>query len=72
MAHDKQAAKKKQWRVKESTLITMAALGGSVGMLFAMNKLNHKTRHNKFKLGVPMILICQIALVIIIVIIINK
>lgn len=63
MLADKQKAKKNLWRIPESTLLTAAALGGSVGMLIGMYTVRHKTKHLKFTLGVPAILIAQVALV---------
>jgi uncharacterized membrane protein YsdA (DUF1294 family) len=72
MKMDKRAAVKRQWRVKEQTLMLVAALGGSVGMLLAMQLLRHKTRHYKFRLGVPSILVLQIAVVIVVVWLVNK
>jgi len=72
MAHDKAAAKRKDWRIRESTLLIIAALGGSIGMLYAMHRLRHKTKHTKFTLGVPLILAFQIALTCIIIYLVNK
>lgn len=63
MLADKLKAKKNLWRIPESTLLTAAALGGSVGMLIGMYTVRHKTKHLKFTLGVPAILIAQVALV---------
>lgn len=63
MLVDKQKAKKNLWRIPESTLLTAAALGGSIGMLIGMYTVRHKTRHLKFTLGVPAILALQIAAV---------
>ena len=60
MALDKSAARNGDARVRESSLITVAALGGSVGMLLAMYSFRHKTRKNKFKYGVPTIMFIQI------------
>lgn len=62
MLVDKLKAKKNLWRIPESTLLTSAALGGSIGALAGMYTFRHKTKHRKFTLGVPMILIAQIAL----------
>ena len=59
---DKQKARRKAWRIPESTLLTVAALGGSIGSLFGMYLFRHKTRHLKFTLGIPVILILQIIL----------
>ena len=62
MLVDKHKARKKRWRIPERTLIGSALLGGSVGALLGMYTFRHKTRHLKFTLGVPAILIAQIAL----------
>lgn len=61
-AWDKRKAKKGVWRTPESTLLLLAAVGGSVGALLAMYMLRHKTNHKKFFLGVPAILIAQLAI----------
>lgn len=57
--YDKCCAVKKHWRVKESTLLLLSAIGGSVGMYLTMQIIRHKTRHIKFMLGIPVILILQ-------------
>lgn len=63
-AYDKHCAVKKRWRVKESTLMLLSALGGSVGMYITMLLIKHKTKHLKFMLGIPIILIVHLASVI--------
>ena len=60
MLVDKRSAQKKLWRIPESTLLLSAAIGGSVGALAGMYTFRHKTKHVKFTLGVPAILIAQI------------
>ena len=62
MRADKVKARKNRWRIPERTLIGSALLGGSIGALLGMYTFRHKTRHLKFTLGVPAILIAQIAL----------
>ena len=62
MLADKRKAEKKLWRIPESTLLTSAAFGGSIGALAGMYPFRHKTKHLKFTLGVPAILIAQIVL----------
>lgn len=62
MLTDKYKAKKGLWRVPEATLMTTAALGGSIGCLIGMRVARHKTLHKKFTLGIPAILIGQLAL----------
>ena len=64
MLADKRMAEKNLWRIPESTLLTAAAFGGSIGALIGMYRFRHKTRHLKFTLGIPAILIAQIALVV--------
>ena len=64
MLIDKSRAIHKEWRISEKTLITSAAIGGSVGMLLGMSCFRHKTKHKKFTLGVPFILTLQIILII--------
>lgn len=58
--YDKLCAVKRRWRVKESTLLILSALGGSISMYITMLLIRHKTRHIKFMLGIPLILIFQI------------
>ena len=59
MLVDKWKAKKNRWRVRESTLLIVAALGGSIGSLAGMYLFRHKTQHLKFTLGIPLILAAQ-------------
>ena len=60
---DKYKAKKSKWRISEATLLTMAAIGGSIGAWAGMRLWHHKTMHKKFKYGIPVIIMMQIALV---------
>lgn len=62
MLADKRKAKKNLWRIPERTLMTVAALGGSLGCLIGMYAFRHKTRHRKFVIGVPVLLILQLLL----------
>ena len=59
---DKYKAKKGKWRISEATLLTMAAIGGSIGAWAGMRLWHHKTMHKKFKYGIPLITILQVAL----------
>lgn len=62
--YDKWAAKKRpKERTRESTLLLLSALGGSIAMLLTMLAIRHKTKHIKFMLGIPLIIILQIALI---------
>lgn len=58
---DKRASIRGDWRVRESTLLLCAALGGAAGLYLGMRALRHKTRHLKFTLLVPLFLLLQIA-----------
>ena len=59
---DKYKAKKGKWRISEATLLTMAAIGGSIGAWTGMRIWHHKTMHKKFKYGIPIIIILQVVL----------
>ena len=63
---DKRRARRDRRRVRESTLFLLAVLGGSAGALLGMYVFRHKTRHWYFCVGIPAILILQIALPILI------
>ena len=63
MTLDKLFAKNNTWRIPERTLLGIAAIGGSLGVLGAMHLVRHKTKHKKFTIGVPLIILCQIGLV---------
>lgn len=58
---DKYKAQKAKWRIRESTLLLLAAIGGSAGAWLGMKIWRHKTRHAKFRYGVPAILMIQLA-----------
>ena len=60
MLVDKGKAKKNKWRIRESTLIGSAVMGGSIGALLGMYTFRHKTKHVKFTIGIPLILALQI------------
>ena len=62
MLIDKQKARKNKWRISEAALMFSAVLGGSIGALLGMYTFRHKTKHLKFTLGIPAILIAQILL----------
>ena len=60
---DKWKAKKSKWRIRETALLGLAVLGGSIGAWLGMKVWHHKTLHKKFKYGVPAIIIVQFALI---------
>ena len=59
---DKLKAKHAKWRIRESTLLLLAAIGGSIGAWLGMKMWHHKTMHKKFKYGIPTIIIIQLTL----------
>ena len=65
MGVDKARARKRSWRIPESTLFVLAIIGGSVGSIVGMHLFRHKTLHWYFVYGMPAILIIQILIVII-------
>ena len=60
---DKWKAKRGSWRISEATLLILAVIGGSIGAWLGMKIWHHKTMHKKFKYGLPLILMAQIALI---------
>ena len=60
---DKWQAKQGNWRISETILLMLAVIGGSIGALLGMQVWHHKTMHKKFKYGLPLILLTQIALI---------
>ncbi len=62
MGADKFFAVKGARRVPEKTLMSIAVVGGSLGMTAAMFSFRHKTKHKKFRLGLPVIMVLHIIL----------
>ena len=58
---DKKRAKKGQWRISEKGLFLLALLGGSIGAICGMQVFRHKTKHWYFRIGMPLILLLQVA-----------
>lgn len=56
---DKHKAIKRKWRVPESTLLLLSAMGGSASMYVTMLIIRHKTKHPKFMIGIPVIIVLQ-------------
>lgn len=59
---DKWKAIHHKWRISENILVLSALLGGSMGALFGMYAFHHKTKHKKFIIGIPCILVIHILL----------
>lgn len=62
MGFDKGRAKKGKRRVRERTLLLVAALGGAAGAILGMYAFRHKTRHWYFKYGLPALLLLHLIL----------
>lgn len=60
MGIDKKRAILNKWRISEKNLILISILGGSIGGLIGMYTFRHKTKHLKFTIGLPLILILQL------------
>ena len=60
---DKHNAKKNKRRISEKTLLFSAFFIGGAGALLGMRVFRHKTQHLKFKIGVPLLFILNIAVV---------
>lgn len=63
MGIDKRKARRKAFRIPESTLFVIALIGGSIGTIAGMYLFRHKTQHWYFVFGMPAILLLQIAVV---------
>ncbi len=64
MAIDKHKARKGAFRIPEAVLFLFSIIGGSIGSLLGMFLFHHKTRKWKFRIGMPAILIIQIAVIV--------
>lgn len=60
---DKWKAKKGWVRISEAFLLLMAIVGGSIGAWLGMKIWHHKTLHNKFRYGLPSIILVQMVLI---------
>lgn len=63
---DKLRAIRGKWRISEAALFFLALIGGSIGAEIGMYGFHHKTRHPRFVVGIPAILLLQAALLFII------
>ena len=59
MGTDKSRSIRRQYRIPERVLIGLAIIGGSPGVLAGMLFFRHKTRHSKFRIGIPLIMLAQ-------------
>jgi uncharacterized membrane protein YsdA (DUF1294 family) len=61
MGIDKRRAKKKAWRVPEARFFWIAGFGGALGVWLGMRTWHHKTLHNSFRWGIPLLLLGWVA-----------
>lgn len=61
--YDKHASKCRGKRIRERTLMFCALIFGSLSMYITMVSIRHKTRHLKFMLGLPLLIIFNVVLV---------
>ena len=60
MKYDKVKAINNQYRVSEKTLFLIALILGGIGIYIGMYLFRHKTKHVKFTVGIPLIIILNI------------
>ena len=63
MLVDKYNAQNKLARIPEAALLAVAAVGGSFGCFAGMRLVRHKTRHEKFSIGVPVMMVLHILII---------
>jgi uncharacterized membrane protein YsdA (DUF1294 family) len=63
--YDKKISKRNnvKLRIPEATLLGLSAVGGSVAMFLCMLAIRHKTKHFKFMVGIPVIIVLQAVLI---------
>lgn len=57
MGADKNRAQRNRWRIKETSIFALGIVGGGIGLYLGMKLFRHKTKHLKFTLGIPAIII---------------
>ncbi|MBO7467236.1 MAG: DUF1294 domain-containing protein [Bacteroidaceae bacterium] len=60
---DKWNAKHSRRRIRETALLLLAVLGGSIGAWLGMKAWHHKTKHKKFQLGIPIIFVFHLTII---------
>ena len=65
-ALDKLFAIRSMRRVRESTLLLLAVVGGALGAYLAMEICRHKTKKPLFFIGVPLVLLLWIAVLVLV------
>ena len=60
---DKYNAIHKKWRISEKTLLLTAFFMGGVGAFLGMQFFRHKTKHLKFTVGVPIMMLVNLGVI---------
>lgn len=60
MGIDKYKAKRHKWRISELSMFVLGFVGGGSGVLLGMLVFHHKTKHLKFTLGIPVVVVLNI------------
>lgn len=63
MGYDKLKAKAGGQRIPELYLFIFALSGGATGVYAGMQVFRHKTKHNSFKLGIPLIVVLNMLII---------
>ncbi len=61
--YDKLAAQNGRWRIPEKTLLTLGILGGAFAELATMKIIRHKTKHPRFMIGLPVMILLHAAII---------
>lgn len=61
---DKIKAKNNAWRIPEATLWIFGIIGGALGSYITMKAIRHKTKHKKFMIGMPILIVINIAILV--------
>lgn len=61
---DKIKAKHNKWRIRESTLWLVGIFGGAAGSYITMKAIRHKTKHKSFMIGMPVLMLIQLAIMV--------
>lgn len=62
MGVDKKRARRHEYRISEQTLWMLAIIGGGTGAFLGMKHFHHKTKHQAFRLGFPLLMAIQLVL----------
>ncbi len=64
MKFDKVRAQQHKWRLRERLFFVVAWLFGGPGVWAGMYAFRHKTKHTKFVLGIPVIIVIEVFIVV--------